>query len=97
MTLNDYARAQDPFARVGQKTVSVEVTSAVSASSSSFQMRWEEKSFENGASVGAKRFTGLFTVSIEPPRTEELLRKNPLGLFIVSFNWSEDVIPGEPQ
>ncbi len=97
VTLNDYARGADPFARVGQKTVSVEVTSAVRASSSSFQLRWEEKSFENGASVGAKRFTGLFTVSIEPPRTEEVLRKNPLGLFIVSFNWSEDVIPGEPQ
>ena len=43
-TLNDYARVNDPFAHIGQNSVSVEVTSVVRASESSFQMRWIERS-----------------------------------------------------
>ncbi len=38
-TLNDYAHTNDPFSRIGQNSVSVEVTSVVRASESSFQMR----------------------------------------------------------
>ena len=58
MTLNDYARGNDPFARLGRATIAIEVTSAVRASPSSFQLRWQEQSFEGGALVATKRFTG---------------------------------------
>ena len=39
VTLNEHARENDPFARVGRETVAVEVTSVVRASKSSFQPR----------------------------------------------------------
>lgn len=41
--LNDYARANDPFSKVGKSSVAVEVTSVVRASESSFQIRWIER------------------------------------------------------
>ena len=36
-TLNDYARENDPFAKIGRRSVSVEITSVVRASPTSFQ------------------------------------------------------------
>src|SRR5450830_1102219 len=38
--LNDYARTNDPFARVGKESVTVQITSVVRASDSSFNVRW---------------------------------------------------------
>jgi type IV secretion system protein VirB5 len=96
VTLNEYARDNDPFARVGRETVAVEVASVVRASDSSFQVRWLERIFEGGALKDTKRLTGLFSIVITPPRTVEAVRKNPLGIYVHTFNWSQDLTAGEP-
>ena len=38
--LNDYARVNDPFARIGKESVTVQITSVVRASDASFNVRW---------------------------------------------------------
>jgi type IV secretion system protein VirB5 len=91
VTLNEYARENDPFAKVGRETVAVEVASVVRASDSSFQVRWLERIFEGGALKDTKRLTGLFSLVITPPKTVEAVRKNPLGIYVHTFNWSQDV------
>jgi type IV secretion system protein VirB5 len=97
VTLNEYARDNDPFARVGRETVAVEVASVVRASDSSFQVRWLERIFEGGALKDTKRLTGLFSIVITPPKTVEAVRKNPLGIYVHTFNWSQDVTAGETK
>jgi type IV secretory pathway TrbF-like protein len=97
VTLNEYARDNDPFAKVGRETIAVEVTSVVRASDSSFQVRWLERSFEAGALKDTKWLTGLFSIVITPPRTVEAVRKNPLGIYVHTFNWSQDVNRGESK
>jgi type IV secretion system protein VirB5 len=97
VTLNEYARDNDPFAKVGRETVAVEVASVVRASDSSFQVRWLERVFEGGALKDTKRLTGLFSIVISPPRTVEAVRKNPLGIYVHTFNWSQDVNAGESK
>ena len=97
VTLNEYARANDPFARVGRETVAVEITSVVRASDSSFQVRWLERVFEGGALKDTRRLTGLFSIVLTPPRTVDAVRKNPLGIYVHAFNWSQDVTSGEPK
>jgi type IV secretion system protein VirB5 len=97
VTLNEYARNNDPFAKVGRESVAVEVTSVVRASESSFQVRWLERLFEGGALKDTKYLTGLFSVVITPPRTVEAVRKNPLGIYVHAFNWSQDVTAGEAK
>jgi type IV secretion system protein VirB9 len=82
VTLNEYARENDPFAKVGRETVSVEVSSVVRASESSFQVRWVERTFEGGALNYTRRLTGLFSLILTPPRTVEAVRKNPLGIYV---------------
>jgi type IV secretion system protein VirB5 len=97
VTLNEYARDNDPFARVGRQTVAVDVTSVVRASDTSFQVRWLERTFEGGALRDTKRLTGLFSIVITPPRTVDAVRKNPLGIYVHAFNWSQDVTTGEAK
>src|SRR3546814_11354043 len=50
--LGEYARAANPFAEVGRRTVSVPVTSVVRASDSSFQVQWIEQASERGSLAG---------------------------------------------
>ena len=90
--LNDYAREADPFARIGARTVTVEVISVVRASGDSFEIRWKESVYENGAVAKSERFTGVVTVILKTPSTAETLRNNPLGLYVHSVNWSRDLI-----
>jgi type IV secretion system protein VirB5 len=97
VTLNEYARDNDPFAKVGRETVAVEVASVVRASDASFQVRWLERIFEGGALKETKRLTGLFSIVITPPRNVEAVRKNPLGIYVHTFNWSQDVRAGDPK
>jgi type IV secretory pathway TrbF-like protein len=91
-TLNDYAREADPFGKIGARTATVEVVSVVRASGDSFEVRWTESSYENGAVARIERFTGVLTIVLKPPHTAEMLRKNPLGIFVHSLNWSRDLI-----
>lgn len=90
-TLNEYARSHDPFARVGKESVTVEVTSVVRASEDSFQMRWDERRYVNGSAVGLERWTVVLSVVLQPPRTEEKLRSNPLGIYVNGLSWSREL------
>lgn len=40
MALNDYARSNDPFTRVGRQQVAVDVSSVIRASPNSFRVAW---------------------------------------------------------
>ena len=95
--LNEFARSSDPFARIGQVSVAVEITSVVRASDSSFQIRWIERSYNHGSLVATERWTAIVSLVIQPPRSEERLRKNPLGIYVHTFNWSQDVRAGDPK
>jgi len=90
-TLNEYARSNDPFARVGKESVTVEVTSVVRASEDSFQMRWDERRYINGSAAGLERWTAVLSVVLQPPRTEEKLRSNPLGIYVNGLSWSREL------
>lgn len=90
-TLNEYARVSDPFASVGRKSVSVEVTSVVRASDSSFQVRWIERHYDSGTPTGQERWTAVLSTVQQPPRDEARLRKNPLGIYINGLSWSREL------
>src|SRR3546814_4793289 len=82
VVLGEYARASNPFAEVGRRTVSVQVTSVVRASDKSFQVKWTEQQYERGSLAATSRWTAMLTVKVQPPRVADVLRKNPLGLYV---------------
>jgi type IV secretion system protein VirB5 len=92
--LGDYARAADPFGKVGTRTASVQVTSVVRASDSSFQVKWTESAFERGSLISETRWTAILQVTVRPPRSADVLRKNPLGLYVDAIDWSKELEPG---
>lgn len=95
--LSDYAKKNDPFSQIGVKSVSVQVTSVVRASDSSFQVKWTEQVFERGSLAKTERWTAILTVAIQPPRNADALRKNPLGLFVNAIDWSRELDAAAPS
>jgi type IV secretion system protein VirB5 len=91
LALNDYARANDPFSKVGRTQVAVEISSVIRASDDSFRVAWVERTFENGQLAKTERWTAILTLVVQPPRDAERLRKNPLGIFIHAINWSREL------
>jgi type IV secretion system protein VirB5 len=104
LLLNDYARQANPFGQIGTRSVSVQVTSVVRASDSSFQVKWTEQVFERGSLAATSRWTAILGIVLQPPRTAEQLRKNPLGLFVNAIDWSREfeaippaISPSDPK
>ena len=89
--LNDYARANDPFTKVGEMQVSVDVSSVIRASPDSFRIAWIERTYRDGSLARTERWTAILTISLQPPRTTESLRKNPLGIYVHAVNWSREL------
>ncbi|WP_445949906.1 conjugal transfer protein TrbF [Sphingomonas melonis] len=89
--LNDYARANDPFTKVGRSQVAVEVSSVIRASPNSFRVAWTERHFENGQLSTTERWTAILTIVIQPPRDAERLRANPLGIYVNAISWSREM------
>ena len=91
IALNDYARTNDPFARIGKESVTVQISSVVRASDTSFQVRWREHRFVNGAAAGIEHWTAVVSIVLQTPRTEQRLRRNPLGIYVNGLSWSREL------
>ena len=89
--LNDYARTNDPFTKVGKIQIAVEISSVIRASKDSFRVAWIERRYENAALASTERWTAIFTVVLKTPRDIDGLRKNPLGVFVHAINWSKEL------
>ena len=89
--LNDFARANDPFTRVGRQQIAVEVSSVIRASPGSFRIAWTERHYENGQLSTTERWTAILTVVIQTPRSAERLRANPLGIYVNAISWSREM------
>lgn len=90
-TLNDYARSNDPFTKVGRQQIAVEVSSVIRASNDSFRVAWTERHYENGQLSTTERWTAILTIVIQAPRDAERLRANPLGIYVNAISWSREM------
>ncbi|CUX03582.1 Conjugal transfer protein [Agrobacterium fabacearum S56] len=90
-TLNDYARTNDPFTKVGRQQIAVEVSSVIRASNDSFRVAWTQRHYENGQLSTTERWTAILTIVIQTPRDAERLRANPLGIYVNAISWSREM------
>ncbi|NIE79183.1 conjugal transfer protein TrbF [Asaia sp. As-1742] len=91
VALNDYARLNDPFSRIGHEQVEVDVSSVIRASSGSFRVAWTERHYRDGAFTGTERWTAIVSIVLRTPRDADHLRKNPLGIYVSAINWSKEL------
>lgn len=87
-----YARAElrkAPPNEVGaNKTVQVQVKTALPISDNTWQVEWEEHSFNlKGEEIGVEKWKATVGYKLTPPETEEGIRKNPIGFFVPELSW----------
>ena len=92
LTLNDYARDNDPFSDVGKRSVSIDIANIVRSSDDSFDVRWRETTFLSGVRQRQDTYTAVLSIIIDPPRDEATLHRNPLGVYVHGINWSRDLL-----
>lgn len=71
--------------------VAVDVSSVIRASPDSFRVAWTERRYQDGSLTATERWSAILTVVVQPPRTPDALRKNPLGVFVNALNWSKEL------
>ena len=91
VALNDYARANDRFAKVGKIQIAVEVASVIRASNDSFRVAWIERRYEDASLAATERWTAILTIVLETPHDADRLLKNPLGVYVHAINWSKEL------
>lgn len=89
--LSGYAREIKPFSDIGRRTIMVQVTSVVRASETSYRVNWTEMAFERGARLDTSRWTAILTIVQKTLRNAEVLRRNPLGIYIDAVDWSREL------
>jgi type IV secretory pathway TrbF-like protein len=91
LALNDYARTNDPFSKVGKAQVSVDVASVIRASDNSFRVEWIERHYVDDALASTERWSAILTIVLQTPIDADRLKKNPLGVYVHALNWSKEL------
>ncbi len=91
LALGDYARANDPFAKIGKTQIAVDVSSVIRASPTSFRIAWVQRIYQDGTLAATERWSAILTVAVQPPRDADKLRVNPLGIYVNAINWSKEL------
>lgn len=75
--------------------MTAQVSSVVRAGDASFNVRWTERRFVNGAPASTERWSVVISTGLQAPRTEQRLRKNPLGIYVNGQSWSRELDASE--
>lgn len=91
--MTELIQKEDPLSKLGKETRQISINVMVPTGNNSWEVRWTETATPVGVSAQPQvyRMTGLFTVSVSEPKSEEALKANPLGLFIKDFSWSREM------
>ena len=88
--VTEFYRAAQPFQRAQTETVSVEVRSVLATSDRTYEVEWDETTRDlYGTIKSGERWKGSFTIALNPPKDERIIRVNPLGLYIVNASWTK--------
>ncbi len=85
-----FYRADTPQKRSQTQTVSIEVKSVLPNSNRTYEIEWIETTHDlNGGILATDHWKGSFTIAINPPTEERLMRINPLGIYITDAAWTK--------
>lgn len=96
--MNVQLQNENPLERFGKETVQVKIGSmlAMTDGSSSYQIRWTEEHYDIASGKKTSMpMSGIFTIRLQPPKQQQDLEVNPLGIFIADFNWTQESVKGE--
>ena len=87
--VNEFYRGDPPQNRAQTETVSVDVQSILATSDTTYQVEWIETVRDlNGKVKSEDHWKGAFTILINPPTDERLIRTNPIGIYVTNASWT---------
>jgi type IV secretory pathway TrbF-like protein len=89
--LQNWYSEHSPLERGKQGSITVTVNSPLRMTDRSnvYQVNWTETNYDpNGTKIGETRWTGIFSLTLTPPKSLEQAAGNPAGFFMTEFNWS---------
>ena len=94
--MSEWFNANPPMTRAATQTVEVQVTSTIAQSATTWQVDWVETVRDRSGQPTEPpgRMRALVTIRVSAPTsqtTEEMVRANPLGLYVSDFSWSKVV------
>ncbi|MCD6048376.1 MAG: hypothetical protein K0S08_2023 [Gammaproteobacteria bacterium] len=90
--LNQFFQKNNPLQALSKKTVTVNITDVNPISNNTYQVDWTEESVDQrGQVIGQEKMSGVFTVVVQAPKTEQEILQNPLGIYITDFHISPRV------
>lgn len=90
---NNYLKKEFNEKLTNLETVSVELVSInkVAGTKNSYHIRWTEKIFtQNGELKATNKMFGNFIIDIKVPKDKDVLKVNPLGIYISDLSWSKE-------
>ena len=88
--VGEFYRNDPPTQRAQSKTADVEVKAVFATSDQTYQVEWTETLRNLSGEVQAEeRWKGSFTIAVNPPNDERLIRVNPLGIYVTNVSWSK--------
>jgi type IV secretion system protein VirB5 len=92
MKLNDYFRQNNPLeASMKNLTQEVEIRSILHLDGGTWQTEWTEKRYEKGVLTGERAWRGFIVIALNPTRDLQNIIDNPLGIYVLDFNFSPNL------
>lgn len=80
----------NPFTRLAEESVSVQVKNIVPTNANTWQVEWVETVKDlQGKKISQTTYRGYFQIKQIVPSKEEQIIKNPLGIFITDINFAK--------
>lgn len=90
--LDQWFLANQPFERAATTRVEVDVRSVLKQTENTYLIEWQETQRDNEGKVrGQKMWRATVNTQLSPPTVAAVAAINPLGLFIVDFNFTENL------
>lgn len=79
--------------KIGKVVVSIQPISVVLIpETNSYQVRWKETAYSSsGNKTDEYTMIGTFVLEFDPPKDQQTLAENPLGIFIKNFQWTREL------
>jgi type IV secretion system protein TrbF len=87
--VDEFYRNDPPQKRMERETVSVDVESVLPTTDKTYEIEWMETVRDlEGEARSKNHWKGAFTIAVHPPTEEQLVRTNPLGIYVTNLSWA---------
>jgi type IV secretory pathway TrbF-like protein len=88
--VSEYYRDLNPLERAHTESVDVHVNDILATTDRTYEIDWTETIRDNfGAVKTSEHWKAALTFVINRPTDERLIRINPIGLYVVTVNWTK--------